>query len=102
MAVILILDRVKARGFRLPHIKAVVCDGYTLYTEEKGEEETRCAIRGGKEGVSVLGMARTLMGSSMGQPLYHEMREELARLAAEERAARRERQTAKEAKGTDA
>ena len=84
MAVILILDRANVRGKKRPTIKKIVCDGYMLYTEkDAGREYTKPDIVGNK--VSALGMARKMLSMGIGEPVYHELREEMARLASEER-----------------
>lgn len=86
MAVILVLDRVSGRGRKKPTIQRIVCDGFLLYSEKGGKEETECKLRASQAGVSALGIARTLLQTPSGKELYHQMREELARLAAEEKA----------------
>ena len=84
MAVILILDRANVRGKQRPQIKAIVCDGYTLYT--RGEEKSTFTSNGP---VSPQQIARLMLGDAarpLGEAVYHEMREELARLGAEAQA----------------
>ena len=83
MAVIMILDRANIRGKKRPKVKAIVCDGYTLYTH--GEEKSSFTSNGP---VSPLEIAQMMLGDAarpLGEAVYHGLREQLATLAAEER-----------------
>ena len=86
MAIILVMDRVPAKGKKRPRIRRIVCDGYMIY-QQRQIDETQAAI--GAElggGVNALGIARQLVDSGLGADVYHALREELARVAATERA----------------
>lgn len=45
MALIFEMNRVNGKGMRRPSVKAVVCDGYILYTEKETDKGLRSDVR---------------------------------------------------------
>ena len=90
MAVILTLDRANVRGKKRPKIKALTVDGYLLYAEKQDPENadrvmTAMGAHIQNTGVTALGLARELMQIGIGEDVYHNLREEIARIANKER-----------------
>lgn len=85
MAVILVLDKVPRPGRKLPTIRKIVCDGFLLYSEDQ-----KSAVVEGAGKVQPKLIAQAMIDNrrpgNVGEPIYHELREELARLAAEQKA----------------
>ena len=85
MAVILVLDRANIRGKKRPQVQAVVCDGYNLYVHnETGEKAGGRMWANGTQNPAEL--ARLMLGDQarpLGEAVFHELREELARQGAE-------------------
>lgn len=64
MAVALIfeMDRVNGKKMRRPNVKAVVCDGYILYSEKEIDGQIQCDIRARDiNSASPRGMARAII-----------------------------------------
>jgi len=87
MAIILTMDRANIRGKKRPRIRAVTVDGYVLYSEQRDGDKVRVQASANIQDASVtaLGIAREMCRIGIGERVYHELREELARLAKEER-----------------
>lgn len=88
MAVILVLDRANIRGKKRPTVEAIVCDGYVLYAhKETGEKAGGRVWANGTQNPAEI--ARLMLGDTarpLGEAVFHEMREELARQGAEGKA----------------
>lgn len=87
MAVILVLDRANIRGKKRPQVQAVVCDGYVLYAHKETGEKAGGMLWANHPNPAEL--ARLMLGDTarpLGEAVFHEMREELARQGAEGKA----------------
>ena len=106
MAIILTLDRVNVRGKKRPKIKALTVDGYLLYIEKQDPENADRVMAGlgahiQDSSVTALGLARELMQMGIGKDVYHNLREEIARIASEERKKRLEERRNNARSGND-
>lgn len=89
MAVILVLDRANIRGKKRPRVRAIVCDGYNLYAEN--EEMTEFMSNGPVRPRLIAQQMLSEGVKPLGEAIYHELREELARQGAEAQARAREK-----------
>ena len=99
LVIVIETDRVKGRG-KLPRIRAISCDGYMVFSEKEIDKNIECAVTAHSHGPgSVRAMVRALQAAENNVDsikygahyLTDAMRDELEKIAEEEKKERKEK-----------